>query len=140
MAFTAVNLNRTMEFISPQDPDKDNSTKFIIGFLDADTKAAIDDKLSVVSIYDQSMEGIAKRTNFAATQLGYLRFGLKDVVNLIDDQGNPVEFKTKKIKQGGKEYDIVDDSVINAIPANIRLEVALKIQVVNEFTKEEAGN
>lgn len=78
--------------------------------------------------------------NSGSVRIQALRYGLAGWENVVDGNGNAVEFRstTKKVK--GVEVVQPDDSTIAMIPPACRLELAEEITNGGSLTQEEAGN
>lgn len=142
MAVTAVNINKTKVYVSKYDNDKNNPTKWHVGFLDSLIRAKIDDQVTVFEADASNPEGKARTTlKLNEAKIELVRFGLKNVENFIDEEtGKPVKFDTIAIVRDGKSYNVVSDQILRRIDPDILYELADEIKRMNKFSGEEEKN
>ena len=131
-------VNETYEYILPS--DKENPTIWILGFLDSITKTKI--LVGMFDIkYDSKDIGNSRLTpkNPLETNLELCRFGLKGFKN-FKHNGKEIEFKTEVRNIFGKDYPIVSDETLGAIPDKVLRDLAGKILEELSISKEQEKN
>ena len=145
MAYRALKINSVIDCIDPQDPDKDNPTIWKLGILDSMIKAELDDEVTVFesnqSKGDQDNTRARTELKINQAKLQYVRFGLKGFENYLDPETDkPVVFDTTSVARGGKNYNVVSDKIMRAIPSDLLARLADKIKKLNEMTEQERKN
>jgi hypothetical protein len=122
-----IDINQTQEYILKKERDQENPTKFIIGVLDAKTKAMIRDKCTRIKVKGDVDAGDDAWMQFNVNQARvlYARYGVKDASGLVDQNGKSVEFSVDMIRML-KESDIY--------------EIGDAVKNFNEFSEDEAKN
>jgi len=120
---TGINLSETKKFISKYDKG-DPQTVFKIGVLDSEQM-----------VYVMSEEG-----QILKTMTNAVRFGLKDVEKFLDAKGNEILFETEKKLFGGRQHDVVADSIMKVIPTAVILEMGTEIMKMSDLSEQEAKN
>ena len=138
---TGLSFGETEEFVSAYDPDKDNPTVFILGVIDLNIMASIEDELTSFRFNPANPTGTADSTlRINQRNLEIIRFALKGVRNFVDAKGNEIPFKTKKVNRFGKTYEVVADEFLNRIPKKVIDELADHILNANLPSEEELKN
>jgi len=140
MALTGLNLARSEWYESDLDPAKgtDNATKFKLGTLDKFIMSRIQD--AAMSFEDGADGNVETRVKMNQANIDFVRFGLKDWDNFLDDSGKKIKLKTKKESVGGREYDVVTDECIERLSPDLVAELAGRIRNVNSVSQGEAKN
>lgn len=119
---SGVNVNETRKYVLPW--DKDNPTVWYIGIIPASITAMLVDKV---------------KDDYFAAMLLIVRMGLKGWENFEID-GKPAEFRTVHEKVYGIEADMVEKSLIDAIPLQALTEIAKEIQNQIVLSQKESKN
>jgi hypothetical protein len=162
MALIALTVNDAVEYVSDRDPSKvknnvpvdpadpkkgtkieieikEGATKFFLKPLDVFLMGHIYDNASRLSGKSGSDEvGIHTRMN--QTNIDAVRHGLTGFDNFVDKVGNAVKFSTKKDVVNGREYDVADDHVLQALGIQLIQELATEIKRISEVSAEEEKN
>jgi hypothetical protein len=128
MAFRAKNPLSEKKYISPRDPDPENPTIAIFKGLDYKMHSKLKDELLQYKTSSANPTDSADvKCNVNSLNIEAVRYGLVDLANLIDHEGNIVEFKTKKEARFGKNYDVVVDQIIALLHT---------VGLIDEYAKE----
>lgn len=138
----ATNRYETRQFISAHETDKENPTTFEIGMIDPEVASDLTDESSSFKFSsDDPKEKAIMTISFSRRNLMLLRFGLKNVTNLIDPQtSKPIKFDTTAYSLRGRSYNVASSEVIAAIPPEVRREIAQEILKDNALTEENIKN
>jgi hypothetical protein len=142
MAMMGVNIYETRQYISKNEPDKDNPSIFILGILDPNIRAHIDDQTTQMEFSAGGPQEKAK-ANIAIGKRSLLavKFGLKGLENFIDPQAKkPVVFDKISVSIGGKNYDAVSDPILALLGNELRNELSEEILKENSLTEEQKKN
>jgi hypothetical protein len=142
MAMMGINIYETRQYISKNEPDKDNPSKFILSILDPNIRAYIDDQTTQMEFSMGGPKDNAK-ANIAIGKRSLLtvKFGLKGLENFIDPQTKkPVVFDTISVSIGGKNYDAVSDPILALLGNELRSELSEEILKENSLTGEQKKN
>ncbi len=134
----AINPKGTWEYIDEIDHDlpENEKTIFVCGYLDTAQREKLDDAIGIQT--DEGFVVTAGKSNTLA-----LHLGLREIKNLVDDGGNPVELKRdqKKSKNSlpgvGRPWMIES---LDRIPKDVRDRLAKAIKEADELTGAEAKN
>lgn len=77
------------------------------------------------------------KTRINQTNIDAVRFGLVGFDNFADDRGVGIKFKTVKKVVNGREYDALDDDILNSMGLNLIGELAGKIKEASEVSAED---
>lgn len=136
-----ININETKTIVSESETDMVTPTKFTIGLLDPDLMSYLEDQALVVEQNIKNPKDTKIGMNQGSYTLSVLRFGLRNIENLIHPQTKqPVPFETVSVSVMGKNYKAVTPSIIALLPKKVREELAAKIMDENFFTKDEEKN
>jgi hypothetical protein len=142
MTIKAVNLSKTINYQSDNDADKgsQNATTFVLGALDARVVSSIKDKATAIPVSSLGTgEGFAtlriNEMNFDVVQ-----FGLKNLVNFTDSDGNQIAYNTVVRQLGGKNYTVCDPAIVEAIPEEEIAPMADAILNINSLSETERKN
>jgi hypothetical protein len=162
MALIALTVNDAVTYVSDRDPSKvktkvpvdptdpskgtkdhveikEGATEFGLKPLDVFLMGHIYDNASRLSGKSGSDEvGIHTRMN--QTNIDAVRCGLAWVKNFQDKKGNAVVVKTVKADFNGREYDVAEDSVLQALGIQLIQELATEIKRISEVSAEEEKN
>ena len=143
MAIRTLRLNEEWEYRSKYDPDgeTENATVFRLGTLSARIFARLqDDSTSFRKLDDGGEDDVEAKFMPNTTAYEVVRYGLRGVTNLQDDEGNAVEFMTVKKNIAGTEVQAVSEKVLRGIHLDVVRELAEQIQERNTLTEVEAKN
>lgn len=162
MALIALTVNDAVEYVSDRDPCKvkhrvpvdpsdpkkgtkeeieikPGATKFFLKPLDVFLMGHIYDNASVLSGKSGSDEvGIHTRMN--QTNIEAVRHGLAGFENFLDGKGNAIKFATVKAVVNGREYDVANDKVLEALGIQLIQELATEIKRISEVSTDEEKN
>lgn len=162
MALIALTVNDAVEYVSDRDPCKvkhrvpvdpsdpkkgtkeeteikPGATKFFLKPLDVFLMGHIYDNASVLSGKSGSDEvGIHTRMN--QTNIDAVKHGLAGFENFADKTGNAVKFATVKAVVNGREYDVANDKVLEALGIQLIQELAGEIKRISEVSTDEEKN
>jgi hypothetical protein len=103
-----IDINEQIDFVLPEDPDKDNPTIFVIGNI------ANDKKLSFISgTFDK--DGNPNMEKLQDKMFPIIKAGLKGIKGLIDSKTGEK-----------KDYTVIDDAVLNILESNIAGGIEIK--------------
>lgn len=141
MAITGLSTSETEEYISQHDTAKteeDGATIWLLGALDAYTRARIGDNAMIM---EQSDDGSSRfKISSGTRNLEAVKFALRGWRNFPDTEGNENVHKTQSTFMNGKTYQILTDELLNIIPQSIVNELGAKIIEVNSLMMEEEKN
>ena len=139
MALIGLSVAGTDSFQSSLDPAKGTpeATVFTLGTLDVFITAHIIDRAMQFSGQGEDTK-IEFRNN--QQNIDAVRFGLKGWANFKDAAGNDIPFKTLKRNVHGRDYTVVSDDSLNALPLELIEELAGELRKKNTLTKDEAKN
>ncbi len=143
MAITALTLSATKNYVSDLDPAKkdnpEHATNFVLGAIDTFVNS---------HVFDRALEfkqGESNNVQSAGIKMNEMdvetvRFGLKDIKNLKDGDGNDIPFTTQVRVILGKTYNVVSEEILRILPLGVQRELAREIRNINTLTKAEAKN
>lgn len=140
MAFKAINLTKTVRYQSELDSEfgTDKATTFILGPIDTRTMSYIIDanmESKVNSDGEQSM-----KFNQLIVAFNLVKFGLKGFENYLDENDQPLVYKTEKVNFGGKHYTVVSEDILSMLPQALLMELAAKINDINTVSETDEKN
>jgi len=152
MALVGIDLSETRKYVSELDKDTvtgqrravddPDATVFELGVLDPIARAHVDDSMTRLDYTDggPSLQA-SSQINLAGRALEVVRFGLKDVKNLLHPQTKKaVPFKTVERIVKGRAYHLASDDIIQMIPVKVIGELAKQIALDNVLSEGEAKN
>ncbi|MCK4248673.1 MAG: hypothetical protein KAX15_02730 [Candidatus Omnitrophica bacterium] len=113
---TGIDKDEVMEYVSQQDKDKKNPTIFLLGIIDGRTKHQF-----IYDAMDKKGEMDIKLLQGRAYEV--LQKGLRGIKNL-----------------NGKDYDKINDDVLDRLPLTIQTEVVAKLFEINFLSEIEVKN
>lgn len=137
----AIDPRQTFEFILPEDrdlpDDAPDKTVWILRPLTPSEEASIGDDMTVFrNSGTDEQEG---KIRSATAALRTLRLGLQGWRCLVNDAGEPVEFKGRKVgTTGGARIEATDDDIAH-IQGRHRNLIANAITTAGRVTVDEAG-
>ena len=142
MAIVGISLDETREYISKHDPDRGKPTIFVIGLLDPFVRSYVDDQMTQFGISPGGPDKPAQTSiNISGRNLEIVRFGLRDIKNLIDPvTKEAVRFISDTIPVKGKSYKAVSDQILRLIPPIVIKELAREIGNDNLLMEDEVKN
>lgn len=146
MAFHGLSRSDTVEYVSPNDPDKANPTRFKLRFLDPFIIGEISDTMAKFRVSEDEMGNINETRSIemqpaiSKRNIQLVRFGLAEVANLLDDSDEPIELKLMSKKHNGRQYEVVPDSFIEKLSAPLLAELATEIWRVNRVDEDDVKN
>ena len=129
--FSVISLDKVVNYKSPNDPDKSNPTTFRLGVLDPLLKCHIEDITTNIKGEGEIQLDLAFR-NYLTVQ-----FGLRDIVGLLNEQGNQVEIKKSTVYIRGRGYDIISDDTLKLLPKELFRELSEQINSLSELSDKE---
>jgi hypothetical protein len=136
MAIKAINLAKTINYQSDNDPDKgtEAATTWLLGTLDARVVSHIKDKATAIPVSSLGTgEGFATlRIN--EMNFDIVRYGLRGVTNY------DVKFGTENASLGGKTYPVASAAFMDSIPEEEIAAMASAILDINQVSQEERKN
>jgi hypothetical protein len=139
MSIVALNLSAVKTFYSKYDPSEgDERTEFTLGAIDGFVNAAVFDKALEWKSSDAGTQTASVKMN--EMDMEVVRFGLKGMRNFKDRDDNEIPFTTQNRTIMGKDYQVVSQDVLRAIPTVVIRELCAEIRTLNTLTKEEGKN
>lgn len=143
MPIVGLNLEATRVYESKYDPDRGSpeATKFHIGTLDSRVSGKLKDMATTVKVDPKRLDDEVDTTiNMEDVAFQTVQFGVVGWENLMDDAGNPIEFKTEGRRLSGKSYKIVHSEVLYLIPGAVIRELADEVGKANNLTEVQEKN
>ena len=151
MAVRIVNLTKTSTWQWDKDPDfgTDEATTFTFRPLDGYEQAYLNDRLTSMegtpsgnteAEIAESMANQSVRTEMFKVALEAFRLALVDVTNLLDEDGNTIEFKTEKANIGGKTKLVASADIVKAVPAMLAMGAYKHIMELSTVSKSAEKN
>lgn len=141
MPIVGLSVNAKWTFESDLDPDKGTpqASKFILKTLDSRVYGMIQDEGASYRIdtRDPNPEEVESAVAYNGVLFMTCQFGIADWRNVVDAEGNEIEFKTIKKRMGGATYEIVDPSVLSRLPNKVISELSNEITRRNRLTDTE---
>lgn len=137
MAYKAIHPNETFEYISPNDPDKDNPTAWILGTLDSYTLSKLRDIIVTSSMQNKEQTNPLRLGTFMRE---IVKFGLKGWKNFLDSEGKEIEYHQDVINSWGRSYQVVSEKLLDLISQDVLAELSDAIYKGNQLTQEERKN
>ncbi len=139
---TGINIYEIKPYKSKLDPDKENSSIFHIGLLDAFLRTHIEDQTTSFEFSSKNPKDSAKANiNASKRNLLVVRFGLKGLDNFLDPRDKkPVKFDTVSVAVNGKNYTAVSDEILSMLPKVLIDELSEVILSENTLAEEESKN
>ena len=138
MAFRGIDTARTLDYVSPKDPDKENPTRFK---LRSPSKRVINYLRDRAIANEGAAEGNIELESPFGLMYEYVRFGLVGLVNFLDEKDQTVEFTTERVSVPGVgKMEVVAASVIDLFPEELLHEVAVQVMTLQKPTEEAAKN
>jgi hypothetical protein len=137
-----INRYETRQYVSTFETDKNNPTIFELGMIDPEVSSDLTDESSSFKISSKDPDDRATvQVLLNRRNLMLLRFGLKNVSNLIDPQTQkPIKFDTVAYALNGKSYNIASSEVIASIPMKVRQELVDEILRDSALSEDEIKN
>ncbi len=142
MSITGLSLSSTRHFESKYDPDKgtEAATRFTILTLDSRVAGKLRDMSTTMHLDPQRPDDeVETSINMEDVNFQTVQFGVT-WENLLDVDGNEIEYKTIGRRLGGKSYKIIDPDVLALVPLSVIQELAEEVRKVNEFEENQEGN
>ena len=140
--FKAVDVKALKRYVSPNDPDKDNPTVFIIGAIDPVLRSFIDGKCSTIEMDEKNKTG--KRiviVNATLYSLLTFKYGLRGVENFFSPDGTTaLALSLGNHSIGGNSYPCVSDDFISYFHSDLINEVAEEIVKFQSLSGDEIKN
>jgi hypothetical protein len=132
MSIIANDINQIRNYSLISDASE-NKTVFLLGVLDVQTRAFLDD---TYSIFDS--EKNLNDINLHRKYLEFVRLGLKGWENLCDINLKPIEFKTEeKIYPGLGKRIVVSEDSLNKLRLIHIIEIGIQIVRDNTINSED---
>ncbi|KKK52607.1 hypothetical protein LCGC14_3103200 [marine sediment metagenome] len=140
MAIKTLNLDAEWDFQSKHDPEKgkDGATVFRLGTLSNRLLSFLQDKATTFKGTNE--ENVEASIMNASLAIEIVKYGVRDIQNLPDADGNSIPFETQKQNVHGMEVKAVKSSILDVLPKVIVMEVADELQKRNELDEGEAKN
>lgn len=160
MAIKAINTAATKDYVSELDSGwredgnhASDATVWKLGAMDSyiqahvtklSTSYNLKEDVDIESLQGKSEAELSKSVNYMVDAytmaIEACRFCLKGWDNFVGPDGNPIEFKFKKTRLSGREYEAVDSDVLVQIPKDIILELYVEINDLSNLSEEEVKN
>lgn len=140
---TGINLAETRDYISRNDPDKQNPTVFKIGVLDAFARSYLQDKAASFDIDTKNPDSAPAVANVkdASNKIMTVRLGVKAIENFLDPQTQkPLQFNLVTLHIGGKNYQALPERVISMMTDDLIRELADVVNNANVLDEEAEKN
>ncbi len=140
MAIKTLNLDAEWEFQSKHDSEKgtDGATVFVLGTLSNRLLSYLQDKATTFK--GTSEENVEASIMNASLAIEIFKYGVRDIRNLPDADGNPITFEAQKQNIHGIDVRAVKPHILDVLPKTIVMEVADELQKKNELSEDEAKN
>lgn len=144
MAIKALDLSKTWDFQSKDDPDfgTDDASTFKLQCLDSRIMGKLKDGATKF-LADPNRPDEMGETSVNMNDMNFqmVQFGCTGWNNVLDPQGRePLEFKTIGRRLASQSYKVVDPEVLCLIPGDVIAEMAEDIRAKNELSEGEAKN
>ncbi len=118
MAVRAVTLSKELKYVSEDDPAKGTSdeTTFYLHPLSSPQAAQVSDLLASFTADAASGGDPSSQMKVHQAAILAVRFGLYDWHNLLDDNGEQIDFKNKQQNDNGKTVIAVTPELLDRIP------------------------
>ena len=139
-----ISLSETQEVELDQDKDEPR-TKWVLGVIPSGVVADIKDRITIFES-DREVAPDARSTmartklQMNASDVEYVRFGLKGFSNFLGSDGKPVSFASEPRFVAGKNMIVVQESILDIIPFPVIGELADKIRKLNRMNLTETKN
>jgi hypothetical protein len=124
---TGIDLSETLDYSSAQDKGEVKTT-FRISPVSSRVQARIG-----------KLAG-ADGTGALDSMMEAFRFGVKNIVNLMDKSGVPIAFKTEETYVANEKFLVVAKEIIDVLPLSIVSEVGAKIIGFSNLSEKETKN
>jgi len=140
MAIKTLNLEAEWEFQSKHDGAKgtDDATVFVLGTLSNRLLSYLQDKATTFK--GTSEEDVEASIMNASLAIEIVRYGVRDIRNLPNAEGNAIAFETQKKNVHGIDVRAVKSHILDVLPKVIVMEVADELQKRNELSEDEVKN
>ena len=140
MAIKTLNLDAEWEFQSTHDDAKgtDGATVFVLGTLSNRLLSYLQDKATTFKGTDET--NVEASIMNASLAIEIVKYGVRDIRNLPDPEGNPIPFEAQKQNIHGIDVRAVKSHILDVLPKAIVIEVADELQKRNELGTEETKN
>ena len=148
MAIKALNPQETQEYVSRKDEfyrenvkdaKEAGATVFVLRTLSAAAMSRINDSSRYVE-YDIGTDTQKFFQTDSYQALVAFRYGVQDILNLQDGEGNVIPVTRHKVTEGNVVLDVLSEDIINRIPNSVISEVGKEIIKRNSLTASEAKN
>lgn len=130
MAVKALNLSHRIRYTPERDPEygEPGATVYVLAPLDSRLYGVVMDMASSTQVRtDGGNETVRVEAYEHKVHWHAVQYSLREVSNLIGEDGSPVEFKTVRRNIGGREYTIVDPALMSLIPGFDVSEMARRV-------------
>lgn len=141
MSIIGISKFETSDYISSGDParsEAEGATIFILGSLDVDSRAQIQD--NTVSYEADESGKMNMRLAPAARMLMAVRLGLRGWRNFKDENGNDILFETVDRVINGKLSKVVSDKALGHLPSSLIIELGNQIIEKNTLNGDITKN
>jgi hypothetical protein len=139
--FTAIDVKAVKKYISPNDPDQNNPTVFWHGIIDPALTSWIEGKCFNATMNDKGKD-VERTVNINVTKHDILtvKYGLRNIENFTDPEGNPVQIQFGNHNILGINYNAVPDEILNMLGVQLIKELAEQIVGNQTVTEEQKKN
>lgn len=143
MPIVGLSLEATREYQSKFDPDvgTPQASRFTISTLDSRVAGKLKDMGTTMHIDPtRPDDDVATSVNMEDVNFQTVQFGVSAWENVVDDKGQPIEYKTVGRRLAGKSYKIIHEDVLSLLPLSVINELAEEVRKVNELEEDAAKN
>jgi len=133
--------------VDPKDPKKgkrteveiqEGATVFLLRPLDVFLMGRIYDRAQTVGNREDG--SVSVETHINSTNIDAVRYGLAGWRHFLDEDGNEIEFDTKRVYTNGRKYQVASDECISRLGIQLISELAGEIKKISEVSKDEEKN
>jgi len=138
--FKAIDIKATKRYVSPNDPDQEKPTVFIIGAIDTCLRSYIDNKCTRISVDKKSQNRDIHIDPMEYSRMVF-KYGLKEVENFFAADGTtPLALEMGTTTISGTPYSCITDECIKNFHPDLIGEVAEEIIKYQGLSAEEIKN
>ncbi len=141
MAIKTLNLDAEWDFVSKHDDaekDSGEQTVFTLGTLSNRLLSYLSDKATTFKGTSES--DVEASIMNASLAIEIVKYGVRDIRNLPDKDGNTIPFETQKACIHGMDVRAIKPHILDVLPKAIVMEVADELQKRNDLSEDEAKN
>jgi hypothetical protein len=139
MAIKGLSIKEVVDYVSKNDPDKENPTKFKLGAIKKSALARLKDEAASMLVMNEDGSRSIKM-NQRVLALKVIRYGLKGWDNLVDANNAQIPFKTVPEVLDGDLVNVISEESLDKLDLELIVELSSEILKNNSLTQEEEKN